>query len=130
MEHNSNLPEEGFIAELKRRLSEDDYSFTEADYDRINERWESFPLPDRKLITALAYRLVEADENLGAAKKYEFIDLILSCVERDDPSYQKILSDALNELKKLQSNRSKLSSLNSGDIDEWLQGLTNKALEE
>lgn len=55
------------------------------------------------------------------------VDTILDCVEQEDPSYQAVLSDTLEELR---LNYERIPEVKPEDTSVWLQNIFDEAIRE
>lgn len=120
----------------------------------IKREWSNFSVEERKALQDLAYDLLEPPSGIsaltlkvwakanmlllkvkGQEKEFVFclnaldclIDSILDAVERENSSYQQVLSDTLEELT---SSSGTEKTLKAEDTRGWLRSLSNKALSE
>ncbi|AFZ23625.1 hypothetical protein Cylst_1335 [Cylindrospermum stagnale PCC 7417] len=56
-----------------------------------------------------------------------FVDTILDCIEQNDPGYQAVLSDTLEELR---LNHERIPEVKPEETREWLRSLSDKAIRE
>ncbi|NET58311.1 MAG: hypothetical protein F6K47_19785 [Symploca sp. SIO2E6] len=121
--------------------------------NRIKQNWNGFSPEEKTALREVAYNLLEPSagvDNLYLWLKVGFyvllikltkqekdfylcldaidclVDNILDAVERDDSSYQQVLSDTLEELKKYPESGEPIDA----NRREWLQKLSDKALSE
>ena len=55
------------------------------------------------------------------------VDTILDCIEQDDPGYQAVLSDTLEELR---LNYERIPEVKPEDSSAWLRNIFDKAIAE
>lgn len=121
---------------------------------KIRREWSNFSAEEREALQELVYDLIEppsgvsalplkvlAKANMlmikvkGQEKEFFFclsaldclIDAILDAVERENSTYQQVLSDTLEELT---SNSGSEETLKAEETRGWLRSLSNKALKE
>jgi hypothetical protein len=121
---------------------------------KIRQEWSNFSIEEREALQELAYDLIQppsgvsalpfklwAKANMliikikGQEKEFFFclsaldclIDTILDAVERENSTYQQVLSDTLEELT---SNSGSEKTLKAEETRGWLRSLSNKALRE
>lgn len=119
---------------------------------KVKEEWSNFSPEDREALKALAYELIEPPKGVSSwwlrpwveaymlfikvtGQKEAFcfcinaldclVDNILDAIEREDPRYQQVLSDTLEELT---SNSESGEPVNADRRGKWLQQLSDKAL--
>lgn len=119
---------------------------------KVKKEWNSFSVEEREAMARLAYDLLEPPKGVGKlwlrlrAKAYTIfiiainqvevlyfcldavdtlIDNILDAVEREDPVYQQVLSDTLEEVI---SNPGAGEPVDADRRREWLKQLSSEAL--
>jgi len=121
----------------------------------VKKQWHKLSDEDREKLKILAYKLAESPYGLGSLISKFFslirltiivangqtdafiayckamnllIDNIFEAVERDDPEYQAVLSDTLQELTSNSGSSGKV--LKPGETRGWLRSLSDQALNE
>ncbi|PHJ69125.1 hypothetical protein VF14_03020 [Nostoc linckia z18] len=122
---------------------------------KVKQEWSNFPEEDRKVLTDLAYALIESPPKgisswprkirskiylwfVNATNQAEafwsciealdmLVENILDAVERQDPRYQGVLSDTLEQLYLCPDQGEELKPEETRD---WLRSLSDEALRE
>ncbi|MBE9249275.1 hypothetical protein IQ226_08875 [Dolichospermum sp. LEGE 00240] len=120
----------------------------------IKTEWNNFSSEQRDYLTDFAYSFIEPTQgdtgfleilksriyllflNLSSQREsfdacidaIDFlVDTILDCIEQDDPGYQAVLSDTLEELR---LNYERIPEVKPEDSSAWLRNIFDKAIAE